>query len=176
VDLRRNRFIYVDHGEETYAETELPVDVSTFLSRGMLERRRDMRQSGEVKPTGRTRKVLDYGCAEYEVQTWPVQGAVAREYSKFKVWACPDLPFDLTSFEIMMQNQRILFNRDHEYRRELVKIDGYQLRLEMMNRRFLAAERVTDQVVEISVELPPAEVFEPPAGYRQISRIRRFAR
>ncbi|MFH1845320.1 MAG: hypothetical protein ABIF77_19220 [bacterium] len=72
---------HIDHGEETHAETELPVDVSTFLSRGLQDRRRDMRQSGEVKSTGRTRKVLDYRCDEYVVQTWPVRGAAERDYS-----------------------------------------------------------------------------------------------
>jgi hypothetical protein len=94
--------------------------------------------------------------------------------SRLKVWASTDVPFDLSLFDEMLYNLRLIFNRDAAYRSELEKIEGLQMRLEFNQGNILRGHRIFDETVLIEERVPPSEAFSPPPGYAEKERIEDF--
>jgi len=175
VDLADSLFTYIDHEEETFTRAPLAVDLAEVLSLRIRRAREDEWVTGEVEDTGRTRKLRGKECREFLVTSWRVRNGTYQDQNEVRVWASDDFSFDLAPFDIYLELARRLGNRDFENRRELRKIRGIQMRLEMRRRvGFLAEKRIVDEVVEISRRAAPVDVFAPPAEYHELNRIRRL--
>jgi hypothetical protein len=91
-----------------------------------------------------------------------------------KVWASTDVPFDLSLYDDMLYNMRLIYNRDPVYRSELEKIEGLQMGIELRGGNFLRGRRYFDETVKMEARTPPPGIFSPPAGYTKKERIEDF--
>jgi hypothetical protein len=175
VDRARTRLTYIDHEHRFWTTTPLPLEVDRAMCEHSLARRHEMRSSGEVAATGRSRRILEKKCAEYAVHSWSVRGdgSIDNE-ERFKVWATTDVPFDLSLYDDLLHNVRLIYNRDAVYRSELEEIRGLQMTLEISAGNFLTSRRITDHVVVLELRTPAPDVFAPPEGYQRRDRIEDF--
>jgi beta-lactamase regulating signal transducer with metallopeptidase domain len=158
---------YIDHADETYAVTSLPLDPASFLSRNLRADLRENRTYGFVEATGRTQHIADFTCREYKVESWQECSGELCNPSEFTVLACDDVPYDMNVFQGFLDLLRQLHDRDPGYRRELREIRGLQLRLEMRRGNLLGEQRIVDNVEEIALVDPPPDLFAIPEGYER---------
>ncbi len=171
IDRRGDRMIYIDHKNRFWTETSLPIDIERDLCEHSLQRRHERKSSGEVIETRRTRRILRRKCREYLVHSWHVRDGRINTEENIKVWASTDMPFDLSLYDDLLYNLRVLYNRDPVYRSELEKIEGFQMGLEMRAGNFFRGQRYADETVVIEQRTPPPETFTPPVGYERRERI-----
>ncbi len=168
-DLARDRFLFIDHRHGTWAESALPPDVPDFIGEDLRDLWRSMRSEGRVEITDRHRDVLDLRCREYEITTWRARSD--RDLRQFRVWAADEPPFDPEPFRQAMHCVRLIYNRSAEYRHELEKITGLQMRLEMYEKRGPIGIRYIDEIQEMTVRVPVRDVFAPPEDYERLELI-----
>jgi beta-lactamase regulating signal transducer with metallopeptidase domain len=173
-DRTRRHLTLIDHPSETWVETPLPLEIDAVLGQDLQRGRREIRTTGEVEETEDSRRILGRKCPEFRVTSWNSRGSSRSNPQTFSVWTSTDVPFDLALLDQVVHNLRLLYNRDAGYRRELEKMPGLQMRLEMRQGSRLAARRFVDEVVEISRGDPPPGIYRPPWGYRRIDRFERL--
>jgi len=174
VDRGRQRLIYVDHKHQTWVESPLPLDLPKLFCEHSLRTHSQRRSSGEVTPTRSSRRILGRRCRQYDVHSWYVGDGRIHTEEWIKVWASTDVPFDLSLYDDMLYNMRLIYNRDAIYRSELEKIEGLQMGIELSDGNFLRRRRYSDETVKIEARNPPPGTFSPPAGYTQKERIEDF--
>ena len=174
VDRRRQRLIYIDHKHQTWVESRLPLDLPTLFCEHSLKTHLERRSSGEVTETRRTRRILGRKCRQYDVHSWYVGDGRIHTEEWIKVWASTDVPFDLSLYDDMLYNMRLIYNRDAVYRSELEKIEGLQMGLELRDGNFLRGRRYFDETVKMEARTAPPGTFSAPAGYTKKERIENF--
>jgi beta-lactamase regulating signal transducer with metallopeptidase domain len=174
VDRGRQRLIYVDHKHRTWVESRLPLDIPILFCEHSLKTHHEARSSGEVTETRRTRRILGRKCRQYDVHAWRVTNGRIHTEEWIKVWASTDVPFDLSLYDDMLYNMRLIYNRDAVYRSELEKIEGLQMGLELRDGNILRSRRYYDETVKMEARTPPPGTFSAPAGYTRKERIEDF--
>jgi beta-lactamase regulating signal transducer with metallopeptidase domain len=174
VDRAQQRLLYVDHKHRTWVESPLPLDIPTLFCEHSLKTHQKRRSSGEVTETRRTRRILGRKCRQYDVHSWHVGDGRIHTEEWIKVWASTDVPFDLSLYDDMLYNMRLIYNRDAIYRSELEKIEGLQMGLELRSGNFLRGRRYFDETVRMEARTPPRGTFSAPAGYTKKERIEDF--
>jgi len=171
IDRRNNQMTYIDHKHRFWMETSLPIDVTRDLSENSLERRHERRSSGEVTETRRTRRILKRKCREYHVHSWYAGNGRIHTEENIKVWASTEMPFDLSLYDEMLYNLRLIYNRDPLYISELEKIKGFQMGIELRAGNFFMGRRYADETVKVESLTPPPGTFTPPVGYERREKI-----
>jgi hypothetical protein len=171
VDLEENTWTYINHLNETFIQTSLPLDFDSVLSDYAEWRSRFRRMSGRVTQTDRTKSILNKFCREYEIVLWEVGGESGRNVQPSKVWSTTEVSFDLDPYYAFLRTLRLLFNRDARVREELEKIEGYQLVYEQRRKRFPFENVFRTMVVSIERETAPPGVYGIPEGYRRKSTL-----
>lgn len=171
VDLEEKQISIVNRGARTYVEAALPLDISKLLSEQVKLRFKMHKTTGTVKETGDIKKIMNKNCNGYEVNFQEMYGDTVRGKIKFKVWATTDVSFDWGIYDIMLQNMRIIFNRDEQYRDELRKIKGIQMRLEMTTEQDGTTVNNVEEIVEISEKQPPAGIYSAPSGFTRKDKL-----
>jgi len=173
-DRARGTFTVVDHESRSYVTAPLPLVVDSLLSADMLARHGTTATTGRVVETGKSRRIQDVACREFLVESWTTGRGNTQAPVVFRVWAGAGVPHDLDPFREYLHWLRVLYGRDQAYRDELLKIDGLQVRLERVFKRFPWRHRTIDEVVEMELRDPPEGVFSPPADYERRERIERL--
>jgi len=176
IDLADDRLTFIDHDNETFVEHALPVDVAELLSPEERRRHREMRSSGEVSKTRKRPRFLRRRCGEFEVVWWYTKDGSCPDPGPITVWATTDVPFDLDLYDSVLLHSRMLYNRDERYRRELEKIEGLQVRIELGGDGFLYGTRYVNEVVEMAAMAPPSDAYVVPMGYTRQEYITRIGR
>jgi hypothetical protein len=171
VNLPESSLTYVNHDDQSYVVASLPLDLDAILIPEVREYVRSNAVTGRVVDTGRKGRVLGHRCREFRVESWSAGARARSEPVVYLVWACNKVPVDLDVFRIFLDCQRRLHGRDDSYARELLKLDGLQLRLRRDVRAFPYRIRTVDEAVEMEMRQPPPGIFEPPAGYTRRDRI-----
>ncbi len=171
VDRHRQILTYIDHKHRFWMETPLPLDVEAALGEHSMQTRLERRSSGEVAATRSSRNILGRKCREYSVHSWQQRDRQIRNEETITVWASQDMPFDLSLYDQLLFNLRLIYNRDAVYRSELEKIKGLQMGLELRTGNFLRSWRYRDETVVLEPRTPPADAFAPPAGFEQRQQI-----
>jgi hypothetical protein len=85
------------------------------------------------------------------------------------------VPADHLGFRLFLACLRQLYVRDAAYGKDLLQIDGIQMRLVGDEGRFPWRTRTVDEVIERERRPAPASTWVPPAGYEQRQRIARLS-
>jgi beta-lactamase regulating signal transducer with metallopeptidase domain len=172
LERERDMITFINPRERTYVEIPLPVDLSAVFSDELKRQRRDSAYGASVKPTGETRRVKGYGCDEYEVTQWNVEGGVRKNFRTAKVYATTEVDVDITLAEQLLDVLRVLHPRDQRSREELRKIRGKQLLAEFEGPGgTLVSEKIVSEVVEIRRTVPSDDIYTVPANYTRKEQI-----
>ena len=137
----------------------------------MAVERRSARRRGSTR---KSRRILGKKCRQWDVHSWYVGDGRIHTEEWIKVWASTDVPFDLSLYDDMLYNMRLIYNRDAVYRSELEKIEGLQMGLELRDGNFLRGRRYFDETVKMEARTAPPGTFSAPAGYTKKERIEDF--
>jgi hypothetical protein len=166
-DAEKQTVTVIDHLDKTYVVVHFPPDMSRLLDSRLRVKYMDLRTTGIVKKTKRTREICQTECKEYRVAAWRVQDSQKGRQSDHIVWAAADVPFDLRPYVLFLRTLRRLYNRDEAYQAELLKIDGMQMGDTFIAGRFPNRREVSSLVVEMAEKEPEPGLFSVPAGYTQ---------
>ena len=150
-----NQLIIIDLQFNAYISTSLPLKLENILQEGKLLEYQKETITGTVTPLKETRVILGLKCQGYQVTMIRKKPGSDPTQDKMTVWATTDVPFDIKPHDQLLDNLRILYNRDEKLRGELKTIKGLQMRIE--NPRTRDGKEITyiSEVVEISRKLPP---------------------
>ncbi len=168
IDLKKSIFYMINHKDKTYVETTLPLDMSKLLPPEMSAMAGMMKASMTVTPTGQTKKIGQWDCSEYDVtmtiMTMPV---------KMKVWATPDVPFDVSKYMLKMYGNvlKSQMQLDDTAVQEAMKIKGFWIASDMAMEMMGQKMHTTTEVIEISKKDAPAGVYSFPAGYTKRDKL-----
>lgn len=171
VDLEEKQISIVNRGARTYVEAALPLDISKLLSEQVKLRFKMYKTTGIVKETGDIKKIMNKNCNGYEVNFQEMYGDTVRGKIKFKVWATTDVSFDWGIYDIMLQNMRIISNKDEQYRDELRKIKGIQMCIKMTTEQDGTTVNYVEEIIEISEKQPPAGIYSTPSGFTRKDKL-----
>jgi hypothetical protein len=171
VDFGESTLTYIDPENGLWTETPLPLDLDALYEEDLRRGMRRRRSYGEVTETGRTRDVQDVTCREYRVNQWRIHDGMRHDHSTLKVWASEDPPYFSQVFAGFLDVLRQLYDRDADYRRELQKIRGLQLRLEFKEGSVWRRIRLVDSLDEIAVVPVPKDLFVAPEFCKRVKRL-----
>jgi len=169
LDLGKNVLYIINHGNKTYVEAPLPLDLSSILPAEMAAMMQGMmKMTVTVAPTGNKKAVGQWNCDEYDVTMNMMMMPM-----KMKVYATAQVPADLKNF--MEKASATLLKAtmmlDEAAVKEMAKIKGFQIATETTIEMMGAKVRNTSEVVEISQKTPPAGTYSVPAGYTKQAKI-----
>ncbi|MGB6648513.1 MAG: hypothetical protein WBG01_08260 [Bacteroidota bacterium] len=165
LDREKGVFVYVIPRTRTYVETPIPLDVSMIFPAEQIRKRKHQGSSGEVEPTGDSKKFLERESQEFEITSWYYDGDIRKGEREFRVWATTDVPFDVELYHDMLEILREIHNRDEAYRAELTKMKGLQMYLELSEGNWFSGQKVITEILEIKEMTPPEAIYEVPEGY-----------
>jgi hypothetical protein len=168
VDLKKNVLNWVNNGQKTYIETELPFDFAKIAPPEMAPMMSQMmKMTVIVTPNGQTKTIGQWDCSGYDVSM-----QMMMMQFKISVWATTNVPFDLDKFAKMYSNvQKALWRIDDAAVQEMMKIKGYWIAFEMTAEIMGAQMRSTSEVIEIAKKTPEASVYTVPAGYTKQDKL-----
>lgn len=165
LDRGRNLFTVINHDDETYVRSSLPISESELLSKELNYLFQDLQYDGKVKKTKHVREHLGKECTRYDITTWELRGDTKGERSSIRVWTTLDVPFDVGLMHELMHNVRKLTPRTRNLKVEMDNLIGVQMIVDMSFRDFLWRKRYLSKVVEIVRKVPPEGTFEVPDWY-----------
>ncbi len=170
-DLNDNILVFINKDDSTYAETTLPLEWQNLCDEQAAARIQMFPYSGTIEETGETKKIENRTCKEYAVSTWiPYQGTRYYETDS-KYWMTTDVPFDVDTYDQIMEHIFKLRNYGEELRAELGKLSGLLLVRESETILKGYSYKSTDKVIEISAGDPPTDVYSPPAGFTKKEKL-----
>jgi hypothetical protein len=172
-DLENNLVSIIFPKKKIYAQSPLPLDMSKLLTSQYYSRLQRFKIKGIVKKTDETKKVGEWNCKKYELETWIMYEGIRPVEKYISIWMTTEVPFDLDMYGKAAANERKL--RDLRYDDDLLsewnKIKGCQIALEMTSYYRGVARRYYEEVVEISEKNPPDGIYSVPPGYTKKERL-----
>ncbi len=172
-DLENNLVSIIFPKNKIYAQSPLPLDRSKLLTEQYYSRLQMFKIKGKARETDETKKVGEWKCQKYELETWIMDegNRVVEKY--ISLWMTTEVPFDLDMYGKAAANERKL--RDLRYDDDLLsewnKIKGCQMALEMTSYYRGVARKYYEEVVEISKKNPPEGIYSVPPGYTKKERL-----
>jgi len=172
LDLKANKMFIVNHGEKTYVETDLPLDMAKLLPPQAAQMMGGMMKATvTVAPNGQTKQVGTWKCAGYDVT---ISMPMMMMTMKQAVWAAANVGVDLNKFMAkaygnIMKAQNMMF--DEAAVNEMKKINGIPILTETTLDMMGTQNHRSSEVVEISKKTPPAGVYAVPAGYAKTDKL-----
>lgn len=164
LDLKANKMFIVNHGEKTYVETDLPLDIVKILPPQAAQMMGGMMKATvTVAPNGQTKQIGAWKCSGYDIAI-----SMMMMTMKQTVWAASDVGFDLTTFMAkaygnVLKAQYMFF--DDAALAEMKKIKGIPILTETILEMMGTQNHRSSEVVEISKKASPPGVYAVPAGY-----------
>jgi hypothetical protein len=168
VDLKKNIFYWINHGNKTYVEAKLPFDFASLLDPQMAQMMSQMmKMTVTVTPNGQTKTIGQWNCSGYDVAINMMMMPM-----KMSVWATTDVPFDVEKFQKLYANViKAQLRLDDAAVDELMKVKGYWIATEMNAEIMGAKMHNTTEVVEITKRSPDPSVYQVPAGYTKKDKL-----
>ncbi len=171
VDLEKNKLIFANRRDSTYAETTLPLEWPNLLDEQTAARVQMFPRHGTINETGEIKTFNSKKCKCYEFATWiPYQGVKYNERDS-KIWITEDAPFDASAYDRILEHLLKLQNYNEEFVAEALKIKGFPIYQESAVYMKGFSVNSYEKVVEISVKEPPRDVYSAPTGFRKKDRL-----
>jgi len=164
--LDRKIIYYVDHVQKTYVEMTVPVDVNQYFPETLEQLMGQVTVA--VTPTEEFQKFEKRDCRMYEVDIDSFMISM-----KMRVWATLDVPFDGKSYleEMFPELAKVTYLLTDNAVAELLKIEGFHYRTEIV-LNFMGAEMETIQeVVEMARKSVPDNIYALPRNYTKKDRL-----
>jgi hypothetical protein len=168
VDMKKNMFYWINHGNKTYVEAKLPFDFAGIVDPQMAQMMSQMmKMTVTVTPNGQTKTIGQWNCTGYDVALNMMMMPM-----KMSVWASTDVPFDIDKFMNFYSNiLKAQLRLDDASIQEMRKVKGYWIATEVNAEVMGAKMHNTTEVVEISKKSPDPSVYSVPAGYTKKDKL-----
>jgi hypothetical protein len=170
-DLAKKKFIFINDKEKTYVEISTPPDLSKVLSDPLAAKYDMFKETGTVTKTNRTQKLQGKTCTGYEVKVWKDSGGIRFNEVSAVAWATEDVSFDLNVYYGMLRCIRALYNRDEVFLKNLDKIKGCQMRMDLTTVSQGTEIKVTHRIVEMTEKKAPEDIFSVPGDYTKKDKL-----
>lgn len=170
-DLTEKQFHFINDKEKTYVEISTPPDLSRVLSDQLAAKYDMYKETGTVTKTDRTQKLQGKTCTGYEVKTWKDSGGIRFSERSATVWATADVSFDLNVYYGMLRCIRALYNRDEVLLKNLDKIKGCQMGMDLIIVRQGTEIKITHRIVELTQKKAPEDIFSVPKDYTKKEKL-----
>ena len=170
-DLTKKKFLFINDKEKTYVEISAPPDRSSIFSDQLAAKYEMYKQTGTVTKTDRTQKLQGKTCTGYEVKTWKDSGGIRFSESSGMVWATADVSFDLNVYYGMLRCIRVFLNRDEVFLKNLDKIKGCQMRMDLTTVSQGTEIKDTHRIVEMTQKKAPGDIFSVPGDYTKKEKL-----
>ena len=171
IDLNKKIARMINHQAKVYIEMAIPVDISQYLPEEMAQMAQMMMNvTITVNPTGETQTIGNWNCTGYDVEMGMMMFKM-----KMKVWASKDVPFDWKLFSETMYSEmtKAMMRLTDDAVKELLKIEGFQIKTEMTMSMMGSDMKSYQEVVEITKKSPPAGTYAVPEGYKKQDKLSR---
>jgi Holliday junction resolvase RusA-like endonuclease len=169
MNLKKNLMYIINHGEKTYLESGIPLDMSKILPPEMAQMAGSlMKMTVKVAPNGQTKKVGQWNCTGYEATI-----SMMMMPMKMTIWASTDVPFDLDNYQEKVYGNvlKAQMMMDDAALAEMKKVKGLWIATQMTMEMMGAKMNTTTEVTEISKKTPDASVYAVPAGYKKTDKL-----
>lgn len=167
VDTNKNTLTFVNKGDSSYVEAELPFEWSKFVPESMVEMLAMYRTHGTfgASPTGEKIDGRDSKC--YEMTTWidTESGKYNESDSKFCVTS--ELPVDWEQFRAMNLHLLKLQNYDEDMVAALDAIHGFVVRVEADRYIHGFSVKSIEEVIEVTETTAPEGVYTVPESFNK---------
>ena len=160
MDMNKKLMSIVNMKNRTYVETDLPLDMSKLVPKEAAPMMAMMKVTVKVTPNGQKQKIGNWNCSGYDVDM-----TMMMMQMKMKVWATTEVPFDWKAFAKIYTNVSKMQFMDDAAIAEFMKIEGFQVAMEMSMDMMGSKMKVTSQVVEISQKPAPDGTYKIPVGF-----------
>jgi len=164
VQMDAAKMIIIDHDDKTYAEVDLPVDISSLLPPGMGEQMLAMMKFDvTVTASDETKKVGEWDAKRYDLK---MNSSMMSMDSV--LWASTETSINLTEYFDLFSEVMSLQPGMESMMEQMRQIDGYVVSQEAtMSMKFMGETTVgsTDVVTSIEKVDAPAGTYDPPADY-----------
>ncbi len=159
MNMETKKLYMANHGNKTYLETNLPLDMTKLMPEQMAGMMKGMMEgmTMTVQPNGKTKKVLDWNTSGYDVKI-----TIMGMEMKMIFWASKDVPFDWKKYtDVYSEVYKAQFRMGEKFMEEFKKVQGFPVETEMD----AMGMKVTTTTVEISQKNPGPGIYSVPAGY-----------
>lgn len=169
IDFKNGKMFMVNHGDKTYIETALPLDMAKLLPPELAQMMGGMmKMTVSVQPNGQTRQVGQWKCSGYDVAITMMMMPM-----KMTVWATPEVAFDFKKYmekgyANLLKAQMML---DESALQEMMKVNGFWILTETTVEMMGAKSSSRTEVLEIAKKTPPAGAYAVPEGYKKTDRL-----
>lgn len=165
LDIEAKKLHMVNHGNKSYVETDLPLDMTKLMPDQMAQMMKGMidGMTITVQPNGQTKKVSNWNATGYDVKMTMMGMEI-----KMVFWASKDVPFDWKKYsELYSEVYKAQFRMGEKFMKEFKKVQGFPVETEVD----AMGMKVTTTTVEISQKKPGPETYSVPDGYTKKDKL-----
>lgn len=164
--LDRKIIYFVDHMQKTYVEMTIPVDIQKYFPESLKQLMGQVTVS--VTPTDEFQKFEKRECRVYEVDIESLMISM-----KMRVWATLDVSFDRKIYleEMFPELAKVTHLLTDSAVAELLKIEGFHYRTEIVLNFMGASMESIQEVVEMARKSVPDNIYTLPRDYTKKDRL-----
>jgi len=160
VRFDEKKLYMINHGNQSYSEVDIPIDLSKALDPQAQQMMGSLQTSATVTDTGETQKIGNWNCTKYKVEiniSMMMSMTIEMDW-----WVSKDVDSDLIKLyqkhygEVLVATPMMA-----DLVEEIKKVKGFPIKTEFS----MMGMSMTDEVVSIEKEKPPAGTYDVPAGY-----------
>jgi len=155
LDFQKNQAVLINLQNRTYVTTQLPIKLENIFTQKKLSELQKEKRTGKVKKLKKPRNIMGLKCKAYQFTTKTRKENGDIKWDRTTVWASTKAPIDLEKYYRLLGCLRTVYNRDKKERKQLKKIKGLQLRIEMPQIQNGKRVKYITETVEISKKVPP---------------------
>jgi hypothetical protein len=152
--LDRNKLYVVNHGDRTYSELPLPIDLSKIASPAAAQLK------VQVITTNETKRIGGWSARKYKVDLSNPAGL----HLDTTIWASKDIA-SYQAYNRMAASLAALQPGSGEWARKLEQIEGFPVVQEADVTMGTSRFRTREELVAVETREAPASAYEIPAGY-----------
>lgn len=165
LNIETQKLYMVNHGNKSYIETALPLDMTKLMPEQMAQMMKGMMEGMtiNVQPNGQTKQVANWNASGYDVKI-----TVMGMEMKMTFWASKDVPFDWKKYsDLYSEVYKAQFKMGEKFMEEFKKVQGFPVATEM---DAMGMKAITT-TVEISQKDPGPDTYSVPAGYAKKDKL-----
>lgn len=164
--LQEKKLYFVNHGDKSYSEIDLPIDLEKLVGPEMAPMMEQMSKmmsaTVEVTPSDRRGEFAGYTCTYSTVDVSMAMMQMTRDQCISK-----DLPVDFSRFRELAEAQAEMMP-NQSWMKEMSKgLEGIPLRAEITTTVMGNATKSWQELKSVEERDAPAGHYQPPAGYQK---------
>jgi len=164
VRFDQNKMYFINHGDKSYSEIDLPIDLEKVLSAQAKQQMEMMQITAKVVDTGETLKIKDWNCHKYLIEISISMMGTSMPL-KQEIWATKDVDIDLNLYQKFSSELVAANPMMKDMIEEMKKIKGFPIQTKFSMNMMGAEMKSQEEVISIEKKDAPAGTYNIPEGY-----------